>query len=534
MAEWKKVIVSGSAAELSSLSLSTDLSVANGGTGASTFSTGQLLTGNGTSAVTTTAVNGTGNIAATTGASGLSHSGSFSGSFQGNGAGLTGVTATAVFPATNLTPITAATQLFASDGANKYVTVGQVSASVYGGVSGDITISAAGVASIAADSVALGTDTTGNYVATIDAGGGLTGGATTGEGVAHTLAVGAGTHITVNANDVAVNTTTLAPAISGSLYGGVSGDITINAAGVAAIGSGVIVNADIAAGAAIAVSKLAASTISGITLGSNLADLTIGSGLVSSTAYNGSTARTAAVGAGTHITVNTNDVAVNTSTLIPAISGSIFGQVSGDVLINGAGVATIQANAVAISTDVSGLGTGVATFLGTPSSANLAAAITDETGTGTLVFSASPTFTGTLNAAAVSTSGNVTVGGNLTVTGLITGSATYINSTNVAITDQFILLASGSGATVDAGIIVQDAAGDGEAFYWENNTTGTSRWAIASSVAPSAVTVTAAEYMVSARTAAGAPSGAPTYGGATNGFGQIYVNSSNSDIYIYA
>jgi hypothetical protein len=37
------------------------------------------------------------------------------------------------------------------------------------------------------------------------------------------------------------------------------------------------------------------------------------------------------------------------------------------------------------------LGTGVQTFLGTPSSANLAAAVTDETGTGSLVFATSPT-----------------------------------------------------------------------------------------------------------------------------------------------
>ena len=44
-----------------------------------------------------------------------------------------------------------------------------------------------------------------------------------------------------------------------------------------------------------------------------------------------------------------------------------------------------------ISTGVSGLGTGVATFLGTPSSANLAAALTDETGTGANVFATSPT-----------------------------------------------------------------------------------------------------------------------------------------------
>lgn len=46
-------------------------------------------------------------------------------------------------------------------------------------------------------------------------------------------------------------------------------------------------------------------------------------------------------------------------------------------------------------TNITGLGTGVATFLATPSSANLAAAITDETGTGAAVFAGSPAFTGT-------------------------------------------------------------------------------------------------------------------------------------------
>jgi hypothetical protein len=43
-------------------------------------------------------------------------------------------------------------------------------------------------------------------------------------------------------------------------------------------------------------------------------------------------------------------------------------------------------------TGITSLGTGVATFLGTPSSANLAAAVTDETGSGSLVFATSPTF----------------------------------------------------------------------------------------------------------------------------------------------
>jgi hypothetical protein len=45
-----------------------------------------------------------------------------------------------------------------------------------------------------------------------------------------------------------------------------------------------------------------------------------------------------------------------------------------------------------ISTGVSGLGSGVATFLATPSSSNLRSALTDKTGSGNAVFSNSPTF----------------------------------------------------------------------------------------------------------------------------------------------
>jgi hypothetical protein len=54
-----------------------------------------------------------------------------------------------------------------------------------------------------------------------------------------------------------------------------------------------------------------------------------------------------------------------------------------------------------VATGISGLGTGVATFLATPSSSNLAAALTDEAGSGTVAFTTSPTFvTPTLGAAA--------------------------------------------------------------------------------------------------------------------------------------
>lgn len=52
MATWKKVIVSGSVADLSSLSLDTALPVGSGGTGASTLTDGGVLLGSGTGAVT--------------------------------------------------------------------------------------------------------------------------------------------------------------------------------------------------------------------------------------------------------------------------------------------------------------------------------------------------------------------------------------------------------------------------------------------------------------------------------------------------
>jgi hypothetical protein len=125
---------------------------------------------------------------------------------------------------------------------------------------------------------------------------------------------------------------------------------------------------------------------------------------------------------------------------------------------------------------------------------------------------------------------NLTVGGNVT----INGTTTVVNTINTSVTDQFILLASGSSVTGDGGIIVQNAATAGEAFYWENNPSGPGRWAIASNVSPTATSVSAAEYAVTANTAAGAPASAPTYGGATYGYGNIFVNSDNGDIYIYS
>lgn len=65
------------------------------------------------------------------------------------------------------------------------------------------------------------------------------------------------------------------------------------------------------------------------------------------------------------------------------------------ITANGKGLITaISAQTVTPAVgSITGLGTGIATFLATPSSANLAAAVTDETGSGALVFGTGPTIT---------------------------------------------------------------------------------------------------------------------------------------------
>jgi hypothetical protein len=88
------------------------------------------------------------------------------------------------------------------------------------------------------------------------------------------------------------------------------------------------------------------------------------------------------------------------TTGVHGVSGSVVGTTDTQTLTNKTIDGASNTLTVRIANDVSGLGTGVATFLATPSSANLAAALTDEAGSGTVAFTTSPTFvTPTLGAA---------------------------------------------------------------------------------------------------------------------------------------
>ena len=94
------------------------------------------------------------------------------------------------------------------------------------------------------------------------------------------------------------------------------------------------------------------------------------------------------------VSTGVSGLGTNVATALAVNVGS-----SGAVVTNGGALGTpssgtlTNATGLPIGTGVSGLGTGVATFLATPSSANLISAVTDETGTGSLVFATSPTLT---------------------------------------------------------------------------------------------------------------------------------------------
>ncbi len=290
MAEWKKVVVSGSAADLASLSLDTALSVGSGGTGASTLTNGGVLLGSGTGAITplarltagqviigsttgdpvnatltggsgiaitegdgsiTIAADGLGagtvtNVATAGSVNGLTLTGgpiTTTGTITLGGtlaniansaltndsviigstevdlgetvttfAGLTSVTSTAFVGAltgnastatkiasitnSNIVQLTATQTLTNKTLTSPTITgTGAIAGTFTGNLTGDVTgnadtaTTATTANGVAANSVALGTDTTGNYVASLGTGTGVTIGSNTGETSSPTIAV---------------------------------------------------------------------------------------------------------------------------------------------------------------------------------------------------------------------------------------------------------------------------------------------------------------------------------------------------------
>jgi hypothetical protein len=246
---------------------------------------------------------------------------------------------------------------------------------------------------------------------------------------------------------------------------------------------------------AIPNTSLANSTISGVALGGTLAALTAGSGLESAGTYTGNTARTFAIATGSAHFVDGARKSISLTTT--GNSGASTYTTSTGVLnvptytLAGLGGVPTSRQIIA-GTGLTGGGdltadrtlslTGQALALH-----NLATnGIIARTGAGTV---AARTITGTTNQIAVTNgdgvSGNptialatnVTIPNNLTVTGdlFVQGTTTTINTSDLYIEDKFIVLASGSAAAGDGGIIIDrgsDAQGN-IAFGYDSTT---DRW----------------------------------------------------------
>jgi hypothetical protein len=465
MATWKKVVVSGSAPQFTAIQVDN-------------LTSGQIVIGGGTAGnLSSTAINGTGNIVATTNASGLVASGSFSGSFFGDGAGLSGVAAS--FPLTQKTPVLTTDKVFINDGASKYVTVSQLSSASWTGVSGDITISGTGTAAI-------------------------------GSGVVTSTMILDGTIANADINAAAAIAYTKISFAGSNI---VSGSGQISYTGITNIPAGIV------SGAAQIVPLLPAGTVSGSAQVSFTGLSSIPSGIVS-----GSAQIPALLPAG----VISGSAQVASS--LPA------GVVSGSSQVSYTGLSSIPSGIVSGSTQVAALlpaGIVSASVLSGPATQGQVLLTTNGVAGTTITINSLGT-SGTPTFASATISNDLTVQGNLAVN----GTTTFINTTNTYVKDQFLLLNSGSAALGDAGIIAQyNAAGSGSALFLESTSAGTyGRWAMAYDLLGNVTSATPDEFVVSVKSAAGvaAIANAPTWGGASNGQGNMYINSSNSDIYIYA
>ena len=468
MATWKKVIVSGSDAHLNN------------------------ITGSGLEI------------------SGIVSGSTISGSFVGDGSELTGVSATSfnIDGLSNGSAIIAGDKIFYSDaGTEKALPYEVLSSSIYGGVSGDITIAGTGVSTIGADTVAnsmLENMTQG----TVKVGGGsnaptdldaktdgyiLVGDGTdinsvevTGDvALANNGAVTiqsnavegsmlnsntAGGGLSYEVNSLNVDSGSFVAYMSSSAFSVVSGDIAIAAGGAATIQAdsvqGTMLNDDVADDSTIEVSSNNLSVLKVPNA------LTAGDGIDAGGTFDGANARTLSVSAAqtTITSVKHNSLVIGGNSQNNTID---FG--TDDVILFDTD------NTERMRVDAAGV---------------------DVTG-------------------ALTVSTNATIGGNLTVQ----GTTTTLETTNTIITDQLLFVNSGSAASnTDGGIVVQSgsAVDSGSAIYHDITD---ERWAVAKNVASNATAITPLQYVLSTTLSTSTPG----VNDGEYGVGEFWIDTNSSD-----
>jgi hypothetical protein len=455
MATWKKVIVSGSAAELLNVTASSGVLVG----------TNQQIT---TAAATTRL------------------SGSFSGSFFGDGSGLSGVAAS--FPIVAKTDLATTDQFFINDGSSKFVT--------YGNLVIDLAGAGAGTSNL----------TTGD----------------TGDSLALTA-------------QIAVT------GVTASFSGNLTGTASFATSASQAITASYVlqaVSASFATNAANATNATNATNTA-------ITDTTTGTGPYYITFVDATTGNVAqrvdstglTYNATTNVITATASLATTASYVLQAVSASFA------TLARTADTASFVVTAQTASYVNGNIFTSTNPALSASYAAsvnNLTNAITNNvdnriltaTGGGTINGENNLTFDGTT----LSVTGNATLTGNLTVA----GTASFTNTDNLNIRDKFILINSGSATLSDSGWITQyNAAGSGSAFYLDAGTGNDhgpyGRFAVAFDTVGTTTSPTVSEYVVTAKiNQASNPTNVvpPTWGTGSNGSGNMWITNAG-DIFIY-
>ena len=555
MASWKKIIVSGSAASLASLSLDTALTVANGGTGATSLTDGGVLLGSGTGAITALPRLTAGQVvigsttgdpvnATLTGGSGIAVT-------EGDG--------TITIAADGLGSGTVTSILFEDGISGGTVTSTGTASLDINGLSTTLSATAAtgdllGIADID-DSNATKKITVDNLLKA----GSVTIGSTS-VGV-NGSAVTAFSGLTTLVNDSSVADTQLTGSFTGSFTGEFVGTTDLpdlssgnGLTGGPYDGSAIKTFAVSASGTTLDVSANGVKVADGGITATQLATSVAGAGL--------------AGGGGTALAVNVDDttIEIDTDTLRVKDGGISNAKLENDGLMIGSTDISLGATGSSLagltsvtSTDFSGgtlsdtqlTGSFTGSFVGDGTGLTGLAtslAVSGSSGNGSVALSSQAlSIVGTANEISTVMSGqtvtisqpddvtigqdltvarNATVQGNLTVV----GTASFQHSEDLDVADRFIRLASGSNSTGDGGIVVQqDTAANGEAFAYDAATT---RWSFTGSFDPSTEAYTPDAFV--AAVVEGASGALPTSTVAKyTKNGNMFVSSSG-DIFIYS
>jgi hypothetical protein len=473
MASWKKVIVSGSSANLA------DLQVDSLSSGIVTGNSGNL---------TTTAKNGTGNILGTTAADGVSISGSFSGSFQGTiDADI--ASASVAARATTLSPDATASIADRATTASFADLAGALRTGATASFADRAT--SASIADVATSARTLNNDLTdGNGISDFTYNGSAAASVTV-EADGSTLSVGAGG---VKVADAGITETQLNTSVAGDgLAGGGGTALSVNVDD-----SSIETNADTL--------RVKASGITNAMLAGSIAN----NKLVNDSVTIGSTEID--LGASSTTLAGLTDV-VGTK-----FSGSFSGSFQGDGsdLTGIATTLTIDADSGGTSTvdlqsqtfDIAGTSNEIETSV---SSQTITIGLPDDVTVGQ----------------DLTVSRDATITRNLTVQ----GTASFQHTTDLDVADRFIRLASGSNAAGEGGFVVQQGAnGDGEVFGYDQTTL---RFGVSSSFDATQNTFTPDAFVASVVEGGSGDNDPTDTIGKYTKKGNLFV-ADNGDIYIYS